>query len=122
MWRGCRRGIGRFAHREVPGNPDGTACLRVRVFVLDHMYMSVFSMAGWILRLVVTMVLLASVHPLLLLLAVCAIPTIWSSTWRPTVERAAQERAAPFNRLARPLFTTATTAPAAEEVRPTGGR
>src|SRR3954471_9656327 len=112
--------IATIAHQEVPEYLDRIAMLRDQVFVLDHMYMSVFSMAGWILRLVVTMVLLASVHPLLLLLAVCAIPTIWSSTWRPTVERAAQERAAPFNRLARHLFTTATTAPAAKEVRLTG--
>ena len=109
-----------IAHQEVPEYLDRIAMLRDQVFVLDHMYMSVFSMAGWILRLVVTMILLVSVHPALLLLAVCAIPTIWSSTWRPTVERAAQERAAPFNRLARHLFTTATTAPAAKEVRLTG--
>ena len=106
-----------IAHQEVPEYLDRIAMLRDQVFVLDHMYMSAFSMAGWILRLVVTMVLLASVHPALLLLAVFAIPTIWSSTWRPTVERAAQERAAPFNRLARHLFTIATTAPAAKEVR-----
>ena len=112
--------IATIAHQEVPEYLDRIAMLRDQVFVLDHMYMSVFSMAGWILRLAVTMVLLASVHPALLFLAVFAIPTIWSSTWRPTVERAAQERAAPFNRLARHLFTTATTAPAAKEVRLTG--
>jgi ATP-binding cassette subfamily B protein len=109
-----------IAHQEVPQYLDRIAMLRDQVFVLDHMYMSVFSMAGWILRLAVTMVLLASVHPALLLLTAFAIPTIWSSTWRPTVERAAQERAAPFNRLARHLFSTATTAPAAKEVRLTG--
>ena len=112
--------IATIAHQEVPEYLDRIAMLRDQVFVLDHMYMSVFSMAGWILRLAVTMVLLASVHPALLLLTAFAIPTIWSSTWRPTVERAAQERAAPFNRLARHLFTTATTAPAAKEVRLTG--
>src|SRR5689334_14933505 len=109
-----------IAHQEVPEYLDRIAMLRDQVFVLDHMYMSVFSTAGWMLRLVVTMALLASVHPALLLLAVCAMPTIWTSTWRPAVERAAQERAAPFNRLARHLFTTATTAPAAKEVRLTG--
>ena len=94
--------------------------LRDQVFVLDHMYMSVFSTAGWILRLVVTMALLVSVHPALALLAVFAIPTVATSTWRPAVERTAQERAAPFNRLARHLFTTATTAAAGKEVRVTG--
>jgi ATP-binding cassette subfamily B protein len=94
--------------------------LRDQVFVLDHMYMSVFATCGWILRLVVTIMLLASIHPALTLLAVFAVPTVLTSTWRPAVERAAQERSAQSNRLARHLFTTATTAAAGKEVRVTG--
>ena len=47
-------------------------------------------------------------------------PTVLTSTWRPGVERAAQERGAPFSRLARHLFDTATTAPPGKEVRVTG--
>jgi len=54
-----------------------------------------------------------------LLLAVFALPTVLTSTWRPVVERAAQERAAQANRLARHLFVTATTAPPGKEVRVT---
>ena len=77
-------------------------------------------MAGWILRLVVVMTLLASVHPALALLALAAAPAVFTSTWRPTAEQAAQQRAAPFNRLARHLFATATTAAPAKEVRVTG--
>jgi len=80
----------------------------------------VFSMAGWILRLAVTIALLVSVHPALVLVTLFALPTVFTSTWRPGVERVAQERAAPFNRLARHLFATATTAPPAKEVRLTG--
>jgi ATP-binding cassette subfamily B protein len=94
--------------------------LRDQVFVLDHMYMSVFSTCGWIVRLAVTIGLLMSIHPALVLLAVFAAPTALTSMWRPGVERVAQQRAAPFNRLARHLFTTATTAPAGKEVRVTG--
>ena len=94
--------------------------LRNQVFVLDHMYMSVFSTCGWILRLGVTVALLMSIHPALALLAVFALPTVLTSTWRPAVERAAQERGAPASRLARHLFTTATTAPPGKEVRVTG--
>jgi len=112
--------IASIAHQEVPEYLDRIAMLRDQVFVLDHMYMAVFSMAGWILRLGVTIVLLVSVHPALALLALFALPTVFTSTWRPGVERAAQERAAPFNRLARHLFATATTAPPAKEVRVTG--
>jgi ATP-binding cassette subfamily B protein len=112
--------IATIAHQEVPEYLDRIAMLRDQIFVLDHMYMAVFSMAGWILRLAVTIVLLVSVHPALVLLIVFALPTVFTSTWRPDVERAAQERAAPFNRLARHLFATATTAPPAKEVRLTG--
>jgi ATP-binding cassette subfamily B protein len=43
-----------------------------------------------------------------------------TSTWRPAVERLAQERGAQAARLARHLFTTATTAPPGKEVRVTG--
>src|SRR3989441_8047767 len=84
------------------------------------MYMSVFSTCGWILRLGVTIALLASIHIALVLLAVFALPTVLTSTWRPAVERAAQERGAQANRLARHLFTIATTAPPGKEVRVTG--
>ena len=88
--------------------------------MLDHMYMSLFSTCGWILRLIVTVALLMSIHPALALLAVFALPTVLVSAWRPGVERAAEEQGAPFNRLARHLFVTATTAPPGKEVRVTG--
>jgi ATP-binding cassette, subfamily B, bacterial len=112
--------IATVAHQERPEYLDRLSMLRNQVFVLDHMYMSVFSTAGWILRLGVTMALLASIHPALILLAVFAIPTVLTSTWRPGVERSAQERGAQTNRLARHLFTIATTAPPGKEVRVTG--
>src|SRR3984885_9972708 len=108
------------AHHERPEYLDRLCMLRNQVFVLDHMYVSLFSTLGWILRLGVTMALLASIHPALLLLAVFAIPTVLTSGWRPAVERAAQERGVQSNRLARHLFTLATTAPPGKEVRVTG--
>jgi ATP-binding cassette subfamily B protein len=64
--------------------------------------------------------LLASIHPALVLMALFALPAVLTSTWRPVVERAAQERSAQANRLARHLFVTATTAPPGKEVRVTG--
>jgi len=90
------------------------------VFVLDHMYMSVFSTCSWIVRLGVTVALLVSIHPALALIAIFAIPTVLTSTWRPAVERAAYERGAAAARLARHLFTTATTAASGKEVRVLG--
>ena len=74
--------------------------LRDQIFVLDHMYMSVFTTCGWILRLAVTVVLLASIHPGLVLLGLFALPTVLTSSWRPTVERNANERGAQSYRLA----------------------
>jgi ATP-binding cassette, subfamily B, bacterial len=112
--------VATIAHQERPEYLDRLSMLRNQVFVLDHMYMAVFSTLGWILRLVVTMALLASIHPALILLIVFAAPTVWTSTWRPEVERSAQERGAQSNRLARHLFTIATTAPPGKEVRVTG--
>jgi ATP-binding cassette subfamily B protein len=112
--------VATIAHHERPEYLDRLAMLRDQVFVLDHMYMSLFSTCGWILRLGVTVALLASIHPALVLLAVFALPTVLTSTWRPAVERAARERAAQANRLARHLFTIATTAPPGKEVRVTG--
>jgi ATP-binding cassette subfamily B protein len=112
--------IATVAHQERPEYLDRLSMLRNQVFVLDHMYVSLFSTLGWILRLGVTMVLLASIHPALLLLAVFAIPTVATSSWRPVVERTAQERGAQANRLSRHLFTVATTAAPGKEVRITG--
>jgi ATP-binding cassette subfamily B protein len=111
--------IATVAHQERPDYLDRLSLLRNHVFVLDHMYMSLFSTCGWFLRLGVTIALLMSVHPALALLAVFALPAAWTSVWRPGVERAAQERAAPFSRLARHLFTVATTAAPGKDVRVT---
>src|SRR5213080_2308383 len=96
--------VATIAHQERPEYLDRLSMLRNQVFVLDHMTMS----------------LLASIHPALLLLGVFAVPTVLTSTWRPQVERSAQERGAQANRLARHLFTIATTAPPGKEVRVTG--
>jgi ATP-binding cassette subfamily B protein len=112
--------IGTIAHQERPEYLDRLSVLRNQIFVLDHMYMSVFATCGWILRLAVTIALLMSIHPALGLLAVFALPTVVTSTWRPAIERTAQERGAQANRLARHLFTAATTAPPGKEVRVTG--
>src|SRR5262249_49978779 len=114
---GLQASIATIAHHERPRYLDRLSMLRNQVFVLDHMYMSLFATAGWVLRLAVTLALLVSIHPALILLAVFALPTVLTSTWRPGVERATEERAAPAQRLARHLFDTATTAAAGKDVR-----
>jgi len=112
--------VATIAHQERPDYLDRLSVLRDQIFVLDHMYMSLFSTCGWILRLVVVIGLLMSIHPALIVLAAFALPTVLTSTWRPGVERTAEERGAQSGRLARHLFLTATTAPPGKEVRVTG--
>ena len=109
-----------IAHQERPEYLDRLAVLRDQVFMLDHMYMSLFTTCGWILRLTVTIALLVTIHPALALLLFFALPPVLTSSWRPGVERTAYERGAAAMRLARHLFDVATTAPPGKEVRVTG--
>lgn len=108
------------AHQERPDLLDRLSVLRDQVFVLDHLYLSVFSTAGWVLRLVVTAGLLVSIHPALLLLLLAALPMVATSAWRPAVERRVEEQGAPDRRLAAHFFDVATKAPPGKEVRVTG--
>jgi len=117
---GLQASVATIEHHERPEYLDRLAVLRDQVFVLDHMYMSLFTTCGWILRLGVTLALLAWIHPALMLLGLFALPAVGTSSWRPGVERAAEERGAQATRLARHLFMTATTAPPGKEVRVTG--
>jgi ATP-binding cassette subfamily B protein len=109
-----------IAHQERPEYLDRLSVLREQVFTLDHMYMSVFATAGWIIRLGITVVLLATVSPVLILLVLFAIPTVAVTSWRPVAERTAQERGGQADRLARHLFLLSTTAAAGKEIRVLG--
>jgi ATP-binding cassette, subfamily B, bacterial len=106
--------------QERPDYLDRLAVLRNQVFVLDHLYVSLLETIGWIVRVIITIVLLTTIDPRLVLLAVFALPTVLSSAWRPGVERQVEERFAQHNRLAEHMFATATSAAAAKEVRVTG--
>ena len=112
--------VATIEHHERRDYLDRLSVLRKQVFVLDHMYMSLFSTCGWLLRLGVTVALLMSIHPSLALLVVFALPTVVSSSWRPGVERETEERNAPHARLADHLFRTATTPAPGKDVRVTG--
>lgn len=107
-------------HHERPEYLDRLSVLRNQVFALDHLFGSLFSTLGWIVRLVFAIVLLASIHPLLALLALFAVPIVAVASWRPKIERVVDERVAADDRLARHLFTTGTSTPPAKEVRVAG--
>jgi ATP-binding cassette subfamily B protein len=113
--------VATIAHQERREHLDRLEVLRRHTFGLDHLFMSLFSTLGWVLRLGIVVTLLATrVHPALALLLVFALPTVFTATWRPGVERAVQDRAAPDARLARHLFVLGTTAAPGKEVRVTG--
>jgi len=107
-------------HHERSDYLDRLSILRDQVFTLNHLYGALFATAGAVLRLVVTILLLMSLHPALLLLGLLAVPTVVVSTWRAGAERVAEERGAAQARLARHLFTLATTAPPGKELRVSG--
>jgi ATP-binding cassette, subfamily B, bacterial len=112
--------ISTIAHQERPEYLDRLSVLREQIFTLDHMYMSVFATAGWILRLAITVALLATVNPILVTLVLFAIPTVAATSWRPAVERTAQERGGQADRLSRHLFILNTNAAPGKEVRVLG--
>src|SRR6478672_6157823 len=107
-------------HHERPEYLDRLSVLRDQVFALDHLFMSLFSTAGWINRLAATLVLLVTVSPILVFLPLFAIPIVITATWRPGVERRVQESVAPHDRLAKHLFLLGTTSPAGKEIRVVG--
>ena len=112
--------VSTIEHHERAEYVDRLAVLRDQVFALDHLFLSLFSTLGWVLRLVFIVALLASIHPALVLLVLFALPTVVTATWRPRIERETEERVASRNRLARHLFVVGTTAAPAKEVRLTG--
>ena len=112
--------VATIEHHERTDYLDRLSVLRDQVFALDHLFMSLFSTLGWLVRLAITIVLLMTIHPALALLVVFSIPTVYTATWRPGIERQVEESVAAHNRLARHLFVLGTTAPASKEVRLTG--
>ena len=109
-------------HHERPVYLDRIAVLRTGVFALDHLFRSMFTMVGWLLRLAFVCILLAAIHPALILLPLGALPLLVVAAWRPKVEKRTEEAVAPHGRFARHLFTVATTPPPGKEVRVTGNQ
>jgi ATP-binding cassette, subfamily B, bacterial len=107
-------------HHERPAYLNRLQLLRDNVFLLNHLYGSFFNAIGSAGQLLITILLLMSVSPVLVLLAVFALPTLAIATRRATAERKAEEDAAPHARLARHLFDLCTTAGPAKELRISG--
>jgi ATP-binding cassette subfamily B protein len=107
-------------HHERPALLDRLQLLREQVFLLNHVYAALMSTIGSVGRVVVTLGLLMSVHPALVIPFSLALATVRVAPWRAKVERATAEAAASEQRLARHLFELATTPGPGKEVRVSG--
>src|SRR5262245_30390015 len=81
-------------HHERPVYLDRIAVLRTGVFALDHLFRSMFTMVGWLLRLAFVCLLLAAIHPGLVLLPLGALPLLAVAVWRPKIEKRTEEQVA----------------------------
>jgi ATP-binding cassette, subfamily B, bacterial len=109
-------------HQERPEYLDRLAVLRESVYQLDHMLLALIDTISSVACLALTLAVLMTVSPWMVLLAVLAVPTVVVSSWRSGAMRSAEETAAPDQRLYRHLFTLGTTAGPAKELRVTGNR
>jgi ATP-binding cassette subfamily B protein len=109
--------VATIEHHERPAYLDRLQILKDHAFLLNHLYGALMSAVGAIARVVITVALLMTVHPLLIFLGLFAAPTIVSSSWRAGVERRNEERAAPKRRLARHFFDLGTQAGPGKEIR-----
>ncbi len=112
--------IGTLEHQERVDYLDRLSLLRNHAPALSELYGSLFNTAGAILRLVITLGLLVSVHPALVVLAVFALPALIVSNWRGGIEHKARERLGQQERRARQLFLVGLSPVQGKEVRVAG--
>ncbi|MFD6951610.1 multidrug ABC transporter ATP-binding protein [Nocardiopsis sp. TSRI0078] len=110
-------GIPSLDHHERPAYVNRVQLLRDHADTLSEVYQYLFQAVGAVLRLALTMALLMTVHPLLGLLGLFAVPTAVVSHWRGGVEHALEERAGHHERLARHFFLLGTKASPGRELR-----
>jgi ATP-binding cassette, subfamily B, bacterial len=106
-----------LAHHEVPKHSDQLELLRLRRGELGEMVDTISHNLGMLLLSSGSVLLLAQIHPLLLLLPLFGVPSLWASFYAERTRVRAQERTAGKFRSARHLFEVATQPAAGKEVR-----
>jgi ATP-binding cassette, subfamily B, bacterial len=109
-------------HQERPDYLDRLAVLRESVYQLDHMLLALIDTISSAACLALTIAVLMTVSPWMALLALFAVPTVVVSGWRSGVVRAAEQAAAPDQRLHRHFFALGTSPGPAKELRVTGNQ
>ena len=107
-------------HQERPAYLDTLEVLRDHGAALGHLYRAVFSVAGAVVRLLLTVGLLMSVRPWMGFLAIFAVPTVLVAAHRGAAEKRAELAGAADRRLARHLFVLGATAASCKELRVAG--
>jgi ATP-binding cassette, subfamily B, bacterial len=107
-------------HQERPDYLDTLEVLRDHGAALGQLYRAVFSVAGAVVRLLLTVGLLMSVRPWLGFLAVFAVPSVLTAAHRAAAEQQAEQAGAADRRLARHLFVLGATAASSKELRVAG--
>jgi ATP-binding cassette subfamily B protein len=105
---------------ERPEYLDRLQVLKDSALLLNRAIESFIGFIGLLVQLGLIIALLASIHPVLVLLTLFAVPTTITATWRAGAERRADGAAAPHMRLARHLFELTTTAGPGKELRVSG--
>jgi ATP-binding cassette, subfamily B, bacterial len=109
-------------HQERPEYLDRLAVLRESVYQLDHMLLALIDTISALSCLALTVAVLMTVSPWMVLLLLFAVPTVVISSWRSGSVRAAEEAAAPSQRRYRHFFALGTTAGPAKELRVSGNQ
>ena len=104
-------------HHERPEYADRVALLRSQSRLLTNFLATLGSGLALVVRIVVTVALLASVHPALLLLPVLALPSVWAGSRASRITEAAKEATAEQARCKDHLFKVVTTPGPAKEAR-----
>ena len=112
--------IGTLEHQERVDYLDRLSLLRNHAPALSELFGALFNTAGAFLRLCITIGLLFSVHPALVILALFALPALVVSNWRGGVEHRTRERLGQQERRARQLFLVGTSPVQGKEIRVAG--
>jgi ATP-binding cassette, subfamily B, bacterial len=109
--------ISGLAHHEVPKHRDQLELLRLRRGELGEFVDTVSHNLGIILLAVGSIFLLVQIHPLLILLPLAGLPSLWATPKAERMKVRAQEQVAETLRTTRHLFEVGTGAAAGKEIR-----
>lgn len=110
-------GIPSLEHHERPSYVNRVQLVRDHADTLSEVYQYLFQAVGAVLRLILTIALLMTVHPLLGLLGLFAVPIALVSHRRGGAEHALEEKLGHHERLARHFFLLGTNASPGRELR-----